>query len=132
MKHLKLILLIFLSLVLISTASSGEYSQEDSADNAYNSAIDESKTTLQPAEFKTSKKKKNFLNLLNFFKKKSANGTESKNMKRQRHRIVTKSIESTNSNDSAANDSGRCPFGCKYCRGGKCKFNKCKHCRHHS
>lgn len=133
MKHLKLILLIFFSLVFISTASSDENSQQDSVDNESNAAKDEPMTTLKPDESRTSKRKKNFLNILNFFKKKSANGTESKNMRKQRHKVVTKSIESIESADSidSADDSAKCPLGCKYCRGGKCKLNKCKHCRHH-
>lgn len=131
MKHFKLIPLIVLSLAFIVRASSDDSSQEEAVDDSALEPENEKKTsTLKPLTSKTGRqRKKNFLNLLNFFKKKSSNRTDSKAAKRQRHRLVTKSAETTKISDS--NDSGQCPFGCKYCKGGKCKLHKCKHCGHH-
>ncbi|RNA44442.1 hypothetical protein BpHYR1_040104 [Brachionus plicatilis] len=114
MKNLKLIPLFFLSLVLITRVSSSDSSEENSVDDTLDSDSDKPIATTRPEASRTEKhRKKNFLGMLNFFKKKSANRTDSRvAKKKQGHRLVTKSVEPTKSSDS--NDSGLCPFGCKY------------------
>ncbi|CAF0804824.1 unnamed protein product [Brachionus calyciflorus] len=139
MRFLSITLLAIFSLVvLLSTSITCDDVDSENSASSENESVSPL-TTTKPEEAQSSSKQitkkqksKNFLNILNFFKQKSSNKTDIKTTKRSKgifkHRLVTKSYDFTNPNSTDSNEeAGRCPFGCKHCKGGSCKLHKCKH-----